>query len=140
MTMTFAAPRSNAVAEPMLEMNMTPLIDVMLVLIIMLIITIPRQQHTINLSLPSHGVPNELPPIAMIDIDFDGTILWDGIVVPTRMALESKLVAAAASIKPIGVQLRPNKLVPYKSVAAVMALAQRSHVLNLALIGNEQFM
>ena len=79
---------SHAIAEPMAEMNMTPLIDVMLVLIIMLIITIPRQHHSVNLNLPSNGKPRVDQVVVQIDVDFDGTIAWNGLTVPTRAALD----------------------------------------------------
>ena len=132
---------SNADPEPMMEMNMTPLIDVMLVLIIMLIITIPKQNHSVNLNMPV-GTPPPVtaePVIVTIDVDFDGTILWDNAVVPDRAALETKLQAVAAQADQPEVHLRPNKLVPYKSVAGVMASAQRLGVTKIGLVGNEQF-
>jgi biopolymer transport protein ExbD len=125
--------------EPIMEMNMTPLIDVMLVLIIMLIITIPKQFHSVNLTMPSlAGL--EKPKTVTIDIDFDGTVLWDGVQVADRGELEHKLSTVAAATPPYAVMLRPNKLVAYKSVAGVMAMAQRARVNNLAVIGNEQLL
>ncbi|EGF33397.1 Biopolymer transport protein ExbD/TolR [Oxalobacteraceae bacterium IMCC9480] len=128
--------------EPMIEMNMTPLIDVMLVLIIMLIITIPIQNHAINLNMPSGTPPPPTAPpvVVTVDVDFDGTVLWDGVVVPDRATLESKLQAVANTPTQPEVHLRPNKLVPYKSVAAVMASAQRLGVTKIGMVGNEQFL
>ncbi len=128
--------------EPMMEMNMTPLIDVMLVLIIMLIITIPIQNHAINLNMPAGNPPPPLTPpvVVTVDVDFDGTVLWDGVVVPDRAALEAKMQAVAATPTQPEVHLRPNKLVPDKSVAAVMASAQRLGVTKIGLVGNEQFL
>lgn len=132
----------NADPEPMMEMNMTPLIDVMLVLIIMLIITIPKQNHSVNLNMPTNVPPTtkvEDPIIITIDVDFDGTILWDNVVVENRPALEAKLRAVAASPNQPEVHLRPNKLVSYKFVAGVMASAQRLGVTKIGMVGNEQF-
>jgi biopolymer transport protein ExbD len=132
---------NNADPEPMMEMNMTPLIDVMLVLIIMLIITIPKQNHSVNLNMPV-GTPPPItldPVIVTIDVDFDGTILWDNTIVPDRASLEAKLIAVASQADQPEVHLRPNKLVPYKSVAGVMASAQRLGVTKIGLVGNEQF-
>ncbi|MFT5590585.1 MAG: biopolymer transport protein ExbD [Bradyrhizobium sp.] len=128
--------------EPMIEMNMTPLIDVMLVLIIMLIITIPIQNHAINLNMPSGTPPPPTAPpvVVTIDVDFDGTVLWDGVVIPDRATLESKLRVVANTPTQPEVHLRPNKLVPYKSVAAVMASAQRLGVTKIGMVGNEQFL
>ena len=125
----------------MMEMNMTPLIDVMLVLIIMLIITIPKQNHSVNMNMPV-GTPPAImldPVIVTIDVDFDGTILWDNSILPDRASLEEKLSAVAAQANQPEVHLRPNKLVPYKSVAGVMASAQRLGVTKIGLVGNEQF-
>jgi biopolymer transport protein ExbD len=127
--------------EPMMEMNMTPLIDVMLVLIIMLIITIPKQNHSVNLNMPvGPASPPTTPPVVVtIDVDFDGTILWDGAIVPDRATLEQKLSAVAAQADQPEVHLRPNKLVDYKHVAGVMASAQRLGVSKIGMVGNEQF-
>jgi biopolymer transport protein ExbD len=128
--------------EPMIEMNMTPLIDVMLVLIIMLIITIPIQNHAINLNMPvgTPPPPTAPPVVVTIDVDFDGTVLWDNVVVPNRAQLDARLAQVAAQADQPEVHVRPNKLVAYKSVAAVMASAQRLGVTKIGMIGNEQFM
>jgi len=128
--------------EPMMEMNMTPLIDVLLVLIIMMIITIPKQDHSVNLNMPvgTPPPPSDVKPVVVtIDVDFDGTILWDGQVVPSRSELEAKMNAVAASANQPEVHLRPNKLVEYKVVAGVMATAQRLGVTKIGMVGNEQF-
>ncbi|MFN3789790.1 ExbD/TolR family protein [Massilia sp.] len=128
--------------EPMMEMNMTPLIDVLLVLIIMMIITIPKQDHSVNLNMPVGTPPpqtNEQPVVVTIDVDFDGTILWDGQVVPSRADLEAKMNGVAAMPNQPEVHLRPNKLVEYKVVAGVMATAQRLGVTKIGMVGNEQF-
>jgi len=129
-------------AQPMMEINTTPLIDVMLVLIIMLIITIPVQTHAVKLNMPinQNTPPPDKPPIIVqIDVDFDGTILWNGEAVATREALEAKLTEAAAQPEQPEVHLRPNKLAQYKSVAMVMASAQRLGITKLGVVGNEQF-
>ena len=132
---------ANADPEPMMEVNMTPLIDVMLVLIIMLIITIPKQNHSVNLNMPvgTPPPPTVEPVVITIDVDFDGTILWDGAVVPDRKELDAKLQAVAATADQPEVHLRPNKLVSYKFVAGVMASAQRLGVTKIGMVGNEQF-
>lgn len=129
-------------SEPMVEMNATPLIDVMLVLLIMLIITIPIQNHAVNLNMPVGNPPpsNVKPEVVQIDVDFDGTVFWNGEALPDRPTLEAKLQNVAAMPDQPEVHLRPNKLVPYKSVAAVMASAQRLGVTKIGLVGNEQFL
>ncbi len=142
MSMNVGSPAAgNADPEPMMEVNMTPLIDVMLVLIIMLIITIPKQNHSVNLNMPvgTPPPPTVEPVVITIDVDFDGTILWDGAVVPDRKALDAKLAAVAATADQPEVHLRPNKLVSYKFVAGVMASAQRLGVTKIGMVGNEQF-
>src|SRR5260221_2182842 len=84
--------------EVMMDINTTPLIDVMLVLIIMLIITIPVQLHSVNLNLPtgSPPPPTAPPQVVTVDIDFDGTVLWNGEVIPDQRSLESHLRQTAA--------------------------------------------
>lgn len=141
MSMSVGSPAAGADPEPMMEMNMTPLIDVMLVLIIMLIITIPKQNHAVNLNMPvGKSIPPPTPPVVItIDVDFDGTILWDNVVVPDRASLEAKMNAVAAMADQPEVHLRPNKLVEYKYVAGVMATAQRLNVKKIGMVGNEQF-
>ncbi|WP_028101865.1 ExbD/TolR family protein [Pseudoduganella violaceinigra] len=139
--MSMSVGSSSGDAEPMMEMNMTPMIDVMLVLIILLIITIPKANHSVNLNMPvgTPPPPTTEPVVVTIDVDFDGTILWDNVVVPDRAALENKLVAVAAQANQPEVHLRPNKLVSYSAVAGVMASAQRLGVTKIGLVGNEQF-
>ena len=127
--------------EVMIEINTTPLIDVMLVLLIMLIITIPVQLHAVNLNMPTGTPPppTQEPVVVTIDIDFDGTVLWNGETIPDRPTLEAKLSQAAAQADQPEVHIRPNKLVEYKSVAMVLASAQRLGVTKLGMVGNEQF-
>ena len=126
----------------MVEMNTTPLIDVMLVLIIMLIITIPLQTHAVKMNMPvgPSSAPPKPPEIVRIDVDFDGTIGWNGEIVPDRATLENRLSQVAALPDQPEVHLRPNKLVSYKVVAMVMASAQRLGVTKIGLVGNEQFL
>ena len=127
--------------EVMMDINTTPLIDVMLVLIIMLIITIPVQLHSVNLNMPAGNPPppTKPPVVVTIDVDFDGAVLWNGETLADQQALEARLVQTAGEADQPEVHLRPNKLVAYKNVAAVMAAAQRLGVTKLGIIGNEQF-
>ena len=127
---------------PMMDINTTPLIDVMLVLIIMLIITIPIQTHAVKMNMPvgPSSPPPKPPEIVRIDVDFDGTIGWNGVLVADRTELENRLAQVAALPDQPEVHLRPNKLVSYKVVAMVMASAQRLGVTKIGLVGNEQFM
>ena len=127
--------------DVMIDINTTPLIDVMLVLIIMLSITIPIQTHAVKMNMPiaPSAQPPKPPEIVRIDIDFDGTIGWNGTVVQ-KDELINRLAQVAQMPDQPEVHLRPNKLVTYKVVAMVMANAQRLGVTKIGLIGNEQFL
>ena len=127
--------------DVMIDINTTPLIDVMLVLIIMLIITIPIQTHAVKMNMPiaPSAQPPKPPEIVRIDIDFDGTIGWNGTVVE-KDELINRLAQVAQMPDQPEVHLRPNKLVTYKVVAMVMANAQRLGVTKIGLVGNEQFL
>ena len=131
--------------DVMVDINTTPLIDVMLVLLIMFIITIPIQTHAVkmNMPVPNNAAPPPKPPeIVRIDVDFDGTIGWNGEVIQSgdRGAVEQRLQAIAAMPDQPEVHLRPNKLVTYKYVAMIMASAQRLGVTKIGIVGNEQFL
>jgi len=127
--------------EVLIDINTTPLIDVMLVLLVMLIITIPIQTHAVKLNLPqANAKPAAVqPPVVEIDIDFDGTILWDGALVPTRQALQAQLTALAAQPTQPELHIRPDKLTDYKYVAEVLATAQRLGIQKIGIVGYEQF-
>ena len=127
--------------EVMMDINTTPLIDVMLVLIIMLIITIPVQLHSVNLNMPQGNPPPTPvePEVVAIDIGADGTILWQGEPLNSRADLEKRLSETAARAPQPEVHLRPHKRVDYGAVAAVLASAQRLGVVKLGMVGNEQF-
>ena len=129
--------------DVMVDINTTPLIDVMLVLLIMFIITIPIQTHAVKLNMPtpSNVQPTKLPEVMRIDVDFDGTIGLNGTMM-AKAELDAKFAEwgrLALADQP-EVHLRPNKLVTYKHVAAIMASAQRQGVSKIGMVGNEQFM
>lgn len=128
--------------DVMVDINTTPLIDVMLVLLIMLIITIPIQTHAVKMNMPiSQSAPPPKPPeIIRIDVDFDGTIGWNGEMVNGRADLQTRLYRVSQLPDQPEVHLRPNKLVTYDHVAMVLAEAQRLGVTKIGIIGNEQFM
>ena len=128
-------------ADVIMDINTTPLIDVMLVLLVMLIITIPIQLHSVNLNMPTGNPPPPLvlPEILKIDIDPSGTIYWNGEAVPSRAELEEKITAAAAQPTQPEVHLRPDKAAKYEVVAAVMASAQRLGLTKIGIVGSEQF-
>jgi biopolymer transport protein ExbD len=141
MAMTIGPAITTGDPEVMLDINTTPLIDVMLVLLIMLIITIPMQTHAVNLNLPQGNPPPATvqPQVVQVDIDFDGTILWNGNVVPDRATLDSLLTNLAAQSTQSELHVRPDKLCSYKYVAEVLASAQRLGVQKIGIIGDDQF-
>ena len=123
------------------DINMTPLIDVMLVLLIIFIITLPTITHAVKVDLPRGDTQNAVQQDVAVDISItaDGTILWNGEALTDRAALEDRLQRVAAEPDQAEVHIRPNKLVEYKSVATVLASAQRLGVTKLGMVGNEQF-
>ena len=127
--------------DVMMDINTTPLIDVMLVLLIMLIITIPIQTHAVklNMPIPSDAKPPAPPVVIEIAVDFDGTIGWNNEIVKDRADLEARLYRLTLMPDQPEVHLEPNKLAPYKYVAEVMAEAQRLGVTKIGIVGNEQF-
>ncbi len=129
--------------EVLMDVNTTPLIDVMLVLLVMLIITIPIQLHTINLDMPppSNQPPQTDPVVHTVMIDFDGTVYWDADALPSIDAVNAKMqeIGAKNLSEQPEVHIKPNKLVDYGVVAAVMASAQRNNVKKMGMVGNEQY-
>lgn len=130
-------------ADPMLDINMTPLIDVLLVLLIMFIVTIPIMTHAVKLDMPRPN-PNvtepPLPPeIIELEIDYDGTILWNQTVVPGLGTLEQYFHQEGIKDPQPELHIRANKRAKYDTVAKVLALAQRQGVNKIGFVGMEQF-
>jgi biopolymer transport protein ExbD len=125
--------------EPMVDINTTPLIDVMLVLLIMLIVTLPPQRHGVKLDTP---FPPEVPPPEdpdqpdpiQINIDFDGSIIWNGITVDVP-TLQANLMVEASRAKQPEIHIVPHRLAKYGVVAHVMAAAQREGLTKLGVLG-----
>ncbi len=127
--------------EVMMDINTTPLIDVMLVLLVMIIITIPIQLHSVNLNMPTGNPPPPIvkPEIVKLDIDNTGAVYWNAEVVSDRATLEAKMRDAAAQQLQPEVHLRPDKAAKYAIVAGVMASAQRNGLTKIGIVGSEQF-
>ena len=127
--------------DVMIDINTTPLIDVMLVLLVMLIITLPIQLHSVNLNMPVGNPPPPLvkPEVVKVDIDNTSRIYWNGELVADRPALEEKFQAAAAQAVQPELHLRPDKAAKYEQVALVLASAQRLGLTKIGIIGSEQF-
>jgi biopolymer transport protein ExbD len=128
--------------EVMMEMNTTPLIDVMLVLLVMFIITIPIQLHSVNVDMPAASVANQTePPKAItIEVDANNQVLWDGMVIADRTYLEAKMQAEAAKgdAQP-EIHFMPNRAAKYDVVAGVMASAQRLGLQKIGLANIPDF-
>ena len=131
---------SSAEGEPMMDINTTPLIDVMLVLLVMLIITIPIQLHAVNLEMPVGTPPvNNIPPEKIqIDIDENSVVYWQGLPV-SGQELDEKMGQIAVLNPQPEVHIRPNKLCQYSVFADVLATSKRKGLTKMAVIGHEQF-
>ena len=125
--------------DPMVEMNTTPLIDVMLVLLIMFIITLPVMTNSINLDLPRG--PQEGPKREAINlaIDYDGTVVWNGVVIESFDQLQRYFRAEAAKSDQPELHVRPDKRAKYDHVARVLGLAQQSGMQRIGFAGQEQY-
>lgn len=139
--MTLKIPSALGEQEVMVDINTTPLIDVLLVLLVMLIITIPIQTHAVKLDMPR---PNQQPPpippeTITLEIDFDGTAIWNGNPVPSRETLNSYLRQAAQKDPQPEIHLRPDRLAKYDAVARVLSDAQRLGVTHIGFVGTEQY-
>ena len=133
---------SNSSGEPemMMEINTTPLIDVMLVLLVMLIITIPIQLHSVELEMPVGTPPVNLikPEKIQIDIDDKSTVYWQGLPV-TDQELDANMQALHAQNPQPEVHIRPNKSSQYAVFANVLSSSKRLGLTKIAVIGSEQF-
>jgi biopolymer transport protein ExbD len=141
MAMNVGSGTATSDPEVMMDINTTPLIDVMLVLLVMLIITIPIQLHSVNLNLPTGNPPPPpvLPEVVKIDIDPSSVVYWNGLPLADRAALEENLKAASAQAVQPELHLRPDKAAKYAIVAGVMASAQRLGLTKIGIVGSEQF-
>jgi len=126
---------------PMCDMNMTPLIDVLLVLLIMFIVTLPVMTHAVKLDMPqanNNPPPTVLPEVIDIDVDFDGTIVWNGTVVSLGQ-IEGYFRTEAAKDPQPEIHLRPDRRAKYGVVASVLASAQRNRVKRIGFVNTAEF-
>tara|TARA_R110000868_G_scaffold70819_7_gene208027 strand:+ start:29817 stop:30245 length:429 start_codon:yes stop_codon:yes gene_type:complete len=128
--------------DPMMEINTTPLIDVLLVLLVMLIITIPLQTHAIKLDMPQAVTLTkepEKPSVVQLVVDADGTVFWNGEALPDESAVETRMMDAAVAEPEPEIHLRPDRNVEYDYVAKVLSAAQRNGLTKIGFVGNEQY-
>jgi biopolymer transport protein ExbD len=127
--------------EVLMDINTTPLIDVMLVLLIMLIITIPAQLHSVNLDMPvvTSTPPKQDPVVVKIEIDADASLRWNGQALPNRQALQVRMLEAATLQPQPELHIRSHAKAPYEAAAFVLASAQRAGLTQLGIVGSERF-
>ena len=113
------------------EINTTPLIDVLLVLLVLLVITLPHSTHRVSLDLPAGPASHTPAIVTNVEVDFDGRVFWNGSPVDDDRRLEQQFSDAATT--PGIVRIEPDRRVRYERVAQVLASAQRAHVTRLAL-------
>ena len=140
--MSMQTTSDNAEGQPMIDMNVTPLIDVMLVLLIMFIITIPVQTHAVKLDLPQNTntpPPPVLPEKNIVVVTAKDQILWNGAQV-TEEQLRQYL-DVTQQMNPIPeLHLQPDATARYKVVDEVLAVTKRAHVQKMGFVGNEYYM
>jgi biopolymer transport protein ExbD len=140
--MSMQTTSDNSSGEPMLEINVTPLIDVLLVLLIMFIITIPVQSHAVKLDLPQDN--NTPPPPIMptkntVVVTAAGQVLWNGS--PVTTAQLRAYLDATQQMDPVPeLHLQPEPNARYALVDEVLAVTKRAHVEKMGFVGNEAYL
>src|SRR6516162_5861888 len=126
----------------MCDINTTPLIDVMLVLLVTLIVSLPIMTHAVKLDMPQNKntpPPDQRPEVIDLDIDFDGTVVWNGNTVPSMGQLEGYFRTEAVKEPQPEVHLRPDRRAKYDYVAKVLAAAQRNHMKRIGFVNTGEF-
>ena len=131
-----------AEGEPMMDINTTPLIDVMLVLLIMFIITIPVQTHAVKLDLPQNNQnppPNQIDPVKNeVYVNTQNQVLWNG--TPVTLTVLRQYLDATQTMNPVPeLHLRPDPQARYELVDSVLAVTKRAHVEKMGFVGNEKY-
>jgi biopolymer transport protein ExbD len=139
--MSMQTTSDNPSGEPMIDMNVTPLIDVMLVLLIMLIITIPPQTHAVKLDLPQNTntpPPPILPLKNTVGITAQGQITWNG--TPINQQQLRTYLEATQQLNPVPeLHLQPDATARYELVDEVLAINKKAHVQKMGFVGNEYY-
>ena len=131
----------NESGEPMMDINTTPLIDVMLVLLIMIIMTIPVQSHAVKLDLPQNSAQNP-PPIDPVKnkivVTPQGQVLWNG--VPVSLTILRQYLDLTTTMRPVPeLHLQPDAQARYELVDEVLAVTKRANVTAMGFVGNEAY-
>ena len=127
--------------QAMCDINTTPLIDVMLVLLVTLIVSLPIQTHAVKLDMPNGNPPpqTERPEVIDIEVDFDGTVVYNGNPVPNIDTLESYFRTEAVKDPQPEIHLRPDRRAKYDVVARVLAAAQRNRMKKIGFVNVAEF-
>ncbi|HEX2543591.1 MAG TPA: biopolymer transporter ExbD [Ramlibacter sp.] len=127
--------------EPIVDINTTPLVDVLLVLLVMLIITIPIQLNAVSLEMPGRSAPTPPlePVVVQLTVDAGGRFAWNGELLADRAALEAKLRESAADANAPEIHVRPDPRAKYEAVAAALTSAQQLGLQKIGIVGTEQF-
>jgi biopolymer transport protein ExbD len=127
----------------MCDINTTPLIDVMLVLLVTLIVSLPIMTHAVKLDMPQNTPPpppdQVRPEVIDLEIDFDGTVVWNGTPVQSLDQLEGYFHTAADKPVQAEIHLRPDRRVKYETVARVLAAAQRNRMKKIGFVNTSEF-
>ena len=131
-----------AEGAPMCDINTTPLIDVMLVLLVTLIVSLPIMTHAVKLDMPQSNnppPPDQRPEAIDLEIDFDGTVVWNGTPIQSIDQLEGYFHTEADKPVQAEIHLRPDRRVKYDSVAKVLAAAQRNRMKKIGFVNTSEF-
>jgi biopolymer transport protein ExbD len=126
----------------MCDINTTPLIDVMLVLLVTLIVSLPIMTHAVKLDMPQNKnqpPPDQRPEVIDIEVDFDGTVVWNGTVVQNVSQLEGYFREESAKEPQPEIHLRPDRRAKYDYVAKVLAAAQRNRMKKIGFVNTSEF-
>lgn len=137
-TSRLASGKEAAATAAICDINTTPLIDVLLVLLVTLIVSLPMVTHAVKLDMPNGAPPGQLPLVVSVDVDFDGTVIWNG----TRVALEQLdgyFNVEARREPQAQVELRADRRARYGVVAQVLASAQRNGMQRIGFIDTARF-
>jgi biopolymer transport protein ExbD len=138
MAMSIGAPSGGV----MCDINTTPLIDVMLVLLVTLIVSLPVMTHAVKLDMPQNRnqpPPDVRPDVIDLEIDFDGTVVWNGTVVNNLNQLEGYFREEAVKDPQPEIHLRPDRRAKYDYVAKVLASAQRNRMKRIGFVNTAEF-
>ena len=121
-------------ALPLVEMNTTPLIDVLLVLIVMLIITIPVPLHSVNLDMPSRQTLSARPEVVVVQIDAKGFVVWGADRLANMTDVTARINAAAAQREQPEIHLQPAADTPYAFVAGLLVMVKKAGLQKVGIV------